>query len=641
MKVSTFSIKHSNPFKKIKNPQLQAALLAFLISSIAWLCTSLFFSLAPWGNETLSTNDGTHQYIPFLGQFWSIFHEGGSLLYSFDGGLGTNMYLTLVYYLLSPFTFLVLIFSKTQIPAAANLIIILKNIFVIVIMAWYLASKSEKTKPILASSIAIAYGLSYYFLSYSFNFMWMDGIALVPLMLYGLERLNTRKGRLFYTLSLGLAILTNFYMGAIICIFLAFYYVVMQASFDKEGWTNFFTFSLCSICAALIAGVVLIPVIKGLLFDNTSRMSSPDFTLYNNVKYFFSRFLPEADIVKVSNNRGTINLYMGVAPIFGIFLFLFTKLDSKRVKYGLLFLIMLYLFSTQFSFLNWFFHGLYMQRGVPNRYGFLINLLLSIASYYSFSNIAQDSSKKIFLAGFISAWFLGVISAWNSSDSINLALILSGLALLYMAMAFYRGVYFISLLILIESVCGLTHLTPVTLNSAFTQMEEFMTAFESMDLSGRIEFIGKSNLSRNISMLYGTLGGSSFNSIINSSTATFFDRIGCYSGSTFYYVRYGWTPISALFLGVQDIISNKTTLLVPSPYVSTQELDELTVYESPYKVSFGVIPFLDLTVMDDENKFENLNILYPDSFSLLQVNGSIQNKNMSETEKSSIYNKKY
>ncbi len=128
MTTSKFSIFQNNPFKKIKNPALQAALLAIGLSSIAWFLASLFFSLAPFGNETLATNDGTHQYIPFLGEFWSIFHGEGSLLYSFHAGLGTNMYLVFVYYLLSPFTFLVLLFDKTQIPAAANLIIILKNI---------------------------------------------------------------------------------------------------------------------------------------------------------------------------------------------------------------------------------------------------------------------------------------------------------------------------------------------------------------------------------------------------------------------------------------------------------------------------------------------------------------------------------
>ncbi|MDE5757317.1 MAG: YfhO family protein, partial [Allobaculum sp.] len=552
------------------------------ISSIVWLGASIYFSLAPFGTKTLCTNDGTQQYMPFLSEMWSIFHGEGSLLYSFHGGLGNNFYLTCVYYLLSPFTFLVLFFNKSQIPIAANLIVILKNILVITIMAWYLASKNEKPKPFLACSIAMAYGLSYYFLSYSFNFMWMDGIALVPLMLYGMERLNTRKGRLFYTLSLTLAILTNFYMGAIICIFLALYYVVLHLNFNTyEGWEDFKAFALCSICAALIGGIVLLPVAKVLVSENASKMKSPNIEFYNDAKYFFSRLLPTASIVKISKyNRGVINLYMGVGAVFGTLLFLFTKPRSKREKYGLLFLIALYLFSTQFSLLNYVFHGFYMQRGVPNRYAFVINLLIAIAIYECFSNLQQDAPKKIILAGVISTWYFGVMGAWDSSDSLWLALGLSFVALLYLGLTYYKKTYLLSLLILLESVYGLTMLSPNNLNSMIAKMESYMSAVESMDSTGRVEFIGK-NIG-NPQALYGVYGVTTFNSVLNSDTASFLGELGCDWSSVRYYFFSGWTSISALFLGVQDLISNDSNLIVPQPYSYKEEVDSLEIYQSPY-----------------------------------------------------------
>ena len=645
MKMNIFSSKKEifNPLKKVKNSQLQAALLAVIISSIVWLGTSLYFSLAPFGTKTLCTLDGTDQYMPFLSEFWSIFNEGGSLLYSFHGGLGNNFYLTCAYYLFSPFTFLALLFNKSQIPIAANLIVILKNILVITIMAWYLASKSEKPRPFLATSIALAYGLSYYFLSYSFNFMWMDGIALVPLMLYGMERLNTRKGRLFYIISLALAILTNFYMGAVICIFLALYYIVIHLRFNThEGWKDFKAFALCSICAALIGGIVLIPVVKVLVSEKTGRMESPNFEFYNNAKYFFSRFLPQAKIVKISSNRGTINLYMGVGAIFGLLLFLFTKQSSKREKYGLLFLIGLYLLSTQFSLLNYVFHGFYMQGGVPNRYAFVINLLIGIAIYQSFSNLQQDSSKKIIWGGVISTWYFGVIGAWNSSDSLWLALSLLFVVLLYWGLTYYKKIYLLSWLILIESLYGLTMLSPGYLNSMFTQMNTYEQVIESISSTGRTEYIGK-NIVRNSNALFGTNGVTAFNSVINSNTASFFGKLGCDWNSVRYFFFRGWTPISALFFGVKDLISN-SDVLVPPPYSYKEKIDNITLYESPYNISFGVIPISNQDI-NEENKFQNLNILYPDSFSLLDVEATVKtSEEISKVQtysKSQTYNRKY
>lgn len=133
----------------------------------------------------------------------------------------------------------------------------------------------EKAMP--AAACAITYGFGFYFMGYAVNFMWMDSIALLPLMLYGMERLDTRKGRAAYLFSLAAAIFMNFYMGAILCIFLALYEVVLVMRFKNRRWVLIIWFALCSLCAALLASLVLLPVIEGMLMDNVSRMSPPDF----------------------------------------------------------------------------------------------------------------------------------------------------------------------------------------------------------------------------------------------------------------------------------------------------------------------------------------------------------------------------
>ena len=54
--------------------------------------------------------------------------------------------------------------------------------------------------------------------------MWLDCLILLPLILLGAERL-AREGRwVMYTVTLGLCILTNYYISIMICIFLVLYF---------------------------------------------------------------------------------------------------------------------------------------------------------------------------------------------------------------------------------------------------------------------------------------------------------------------------------------------------------------------------------------------------------------------------------
>lgn len=606
------------PFTKIKNPKWKAAAMAGALVSIIWIVVALVVPLAPFGPNSLCTNDGYAQYMPFLSEFWSIFKENGSVLYSFHGALGSNFYLTIAYYLFSPFTFLVLLFNKSQIPAAANLIIILKNILVVMIMAWYLGSKDRRTRSFLNAACAICYGFSFYFLGYAVNFMWMDSIAMVPLMLYGLERIGTRRGRTVYLISLAWGILTNFYMGAIICIFLALYYVVMEMEFNRRGLRRFIWFGLCSLCAALIASFILVPVIQGMLLDNTSRMNPPEFEIFNDLKYFLSRLLPDAEVVRITHNRGTINLYMGTAVLFGSLLFISNNDLPKRERIGLPFLCGVYLISTQVSTLNYIFHGFYMQRQVPNRYGFLIALLATIMLQQGFMHLQKDKYWKMGILGFISALYFGIVPLWTDFDHMWLGFLLAAVCLLYLLAALAHRRKILSWIIILESTIGLVMLAPGSLDDSFTQMRKYIEAANLVP-GYRSEIVCSEIV--NAPLLYGLNGMSAFNSVINPDTASLLGKIGFASGEN-YYRFFGYTPLSSLFLGIRNIIADETETL-PEPFVQSAQYEDLFIWSSPYETPLGICLQNKDAPFNSVNKFENLNGLYTDAFDLLPISATM------------------
>ncbi len=606
------------PFTKIKSPKWKAAAMAGALVSIIWIVVALVVPLAPFGPNSLCTNDGYAQYMPFLSEFWSIFKENGSVLYSFHGALGSNFYLTIAYYLFSPFTFLVLLFNKSQIPAAANLIIILKNILVVMIMAWYLGSKDRRTRSFLNAACAICYGFGFYFLGYAVNFMWMDSIAMVPLMLYGLERIGARRGRVVYLVALTWGILTNFYMGAIISIFLALYYVVMELEFNRRGFRRFIWFVLCSLCAVLIASFILVPVIQGMLLDNTSRMNPPEFEIFNDLKYFFSRLLPDAEVVRITHNRGTINLYMGTAVVFGSLLFISNTELPLRERIGLPFLCGLYLISTQVSTLNYIFHGFYLQRQVPNRYGFLIALLATIMLQQGFMHLQKNQYWKMGIFGFLSALYFILIPIWTDVDHMWLGFLLAAICLLYLLAALAHRRKILSWIIIVESTAGLVMLAPGSLDGSFTDMAKYIEAANLVP-SYRSEIICSEIV--NAPLLYGLNGMSAFNSVINPDTASLLGKIGFASGEN-YYRFFGHTPISSLFLGVRNIIADNTQTL-PEPFVQSAQYEDLVIWSSPYEIPLGICVQNKEALFNSVNKFENLNNLYAGSFEILPLSATM------------------
>lgn len=600
-------------FDGIKNPQTRAAVITLILTSLIWLIAWVILDLFPLGDQSLCTNDGYAQYMPFLSEFWSVFREGGSVLYSWHGGLGGNFYLTIAYYLMSPFSFIALLFDRTLIPFSANLIIVLKNILVCVLMAWYLPSRSVKTKRVMpAVACAIAYGFGYYFMGYAVNFMWMDSIALLPVMIYGMERIDTRKGRMTYLLSLAAAIFMNFYMGAILCIFLALYEAVIVLKFSRHGLIDALWFALCSISAALIAGMVLLPVLQGMLMDNVSRMTPPDFEIYNDAQYFFSRLLPDADIVRITRNRGTINLYMGTAALYFCLIYLSSKANQRR-RIGLAALCLLILASTQISWLNYAFHGFYLQRQVPNRFGFLIGFLACLMMYGGLVRVRRCSRLKLCICALITIVFFGGCVLFTDRDAWWIAPLLAAVVVVYLMASVFKKITLLSFLVIAEACGCLNQASPGTLSDSFLNMGPYLQAASYTD-DGRSDIVCSDIV--NAPALYGFKGISAFNSVINPDTANVLGRMGFASGENYYRV-FGHTPLSDLLLGV-DLLVAREGDLIPEPYVAVAKIDDLVIYKSPWAtpIASSILSWTD--GMLDKNKFINLNEIFPDSFAILE-----------------------
>ena len=98
--------------------------------------------------------------------------------------------------------------------------------------------------------------------------MWLDCILLFPLILLGLERLVKGKSGLLYCITLGLSILSNYYISIMICIFMVIYVIAQVIINPPKGLGRLAVtgvrFAVYFLFAGGLAAVVLLPEIYAL-----------------------------------------------------------------------------------------------------------------------------------------------------------------------------------------------------------------------------------------------------------------------------------------------------------------------------------------------------------------------------------------
>ena len=107
--------------KFLKNKYVLTALISLLIISIIFIIKGIF----PFGSNSVIWSDMHEQITALYYRFYDGVHNG-NLFVDFSAGGAVNLVGVIAYYILSPFTALVLLFPRDMIPEAVSLIVGLK-----------------------------------------------------------------------------------------------------------------------------------------------------------------------------------------------------------------------------------------------------------------------------------------------------------------------------------------------------------------------------------------------------------------------------------------------------------------------------------------------------------------------------------
>lgn len=366
------------------------------VLSLACMCLAYtFLGMWPLGDKTGMIVDMHHQYAPLLARLRDMILTGGSPVYSFEVGLGINFVSLFGYYLASPFNLLLVFFPEHLLAEGILVITLLKNALSGAFFAACVQSVYRR-RNITVPMVSVMYALMMYMIAYSWNIMWLDVVMVLPLVVMGFEKLMRTGRYLWYILPLTYALIANYYIGFMLCIFLVLYYLVYvfrkkrRAERQARG---FLRFALGSLLAGGLAMFLLVPVFLALGHTSAAGAKPPELTSMFDMFGLLGRHLYGTTPTIRSGNLP--NIYCGMLAVLLLPIFATLKAIPLRRRLAYLGLFAALGFSFTINLANLFWHGLHFPNDLPYRFSFLYSFVLLLIAFETLQHLRAITFKQI------------------------------------------------------------------------------------------------------------------------------------------------------------------------------------------------------------------------------------------------------
>lgn len=254
---TTFFTRVQKAFSKSQNAHeyILVALFIFIVFSIALFSNRVY----PFGDNIMASYDMLAQIVPFIEHLFDVFDGKSSLFYSTAIGGGADVFGTLCYCLISPFTWLFLLFGKGGAYYGVSIVLPLKLIAIGFSALYFL----NKIFPSLKKSTKIILALLYAYCGYVFvantYINWLDLLIYLPFVAIGFKKIVSGGKITYFAISYALMIYTCFSLAsfAMIIVFMIAALYVFLVSANKKS--TFVKICLAFLISVAIALPVLVP----------------------------------------------------------------------------------------------------------------------------------------------------------------------------------------------------------------------------------------------------------------------------------------------------------------------------------------------------------------------------------------------
>lgn len=600
--------------------------ITFLCWLLPVLVLLLYYALRgvyPFGDGTILAGDLGTQYIDLFKYYKeTILYDHTAFTYSFEQSLGGEMLSTWGYYLMSPFNLILLLFPEKLFPVAMWVLVISKVSCSSLTFGYVLQNKFKQSN-IATVFFSLSYCLMSYVTVYMTNILWLDGIIWLPLIVYGIERLVKDKNPFMYILSLAILLISNYYIGYMVCIFSVLYFLYVKYTQEHSGgiknYKLFFKdvvrFGFASLLAALLGAFILVPTFNALLVGklNSVNVSKPELWIHNPLDFVYRLLM---GTFNYSSNivHDYPNIFVGTIVALGFFTFFFNEGIPQKQKIGVAVLSIFLLLSMSIGILDLAWHAFKLPIGFAHRYSFLFSFIMCYFGYQSFISKVKYTSSELHwffcMYTFFAGYTLFFVESINLIGKICLGVsvvLFILLWLFYKLQKNHKNSGLLLLFVVLEmsintAVNSLYSDYPIA--SQYNEVDNYMVEltewFDTNDNSSSFYRLEKTfNRSLDDSFTFHYNGINNFNSNIDQGLVSLLYDLGDSSFNVF--VAYaGGTPVTDAFFGLDyyvdlketsSMYDNETLSHNPRPdlqlYSKVSETENFNIYKNPYALSLG------------------------------------------------------
>lgn len=591
--------------------------LTFAIALVLIIAAWIMGEIPPFGNRSMMVVDAVHQYLPFFSEYQEKLRSLDSLQYTFSVGMGNNFVSLWAYYLSSPLNLLILLFPKSWLPIAMNIIVSIKIILAALCFAYFLMHAGKK--PVKNPGIivfSLFYAFSSFTIGYYWNLMWLDCIFIFPIIILGMEKMLTKKDSRMYILALFYSFVCNYYISFMICMFLVLWFFAMHFKNLKDFFIKGIRFAIGSLTAAALGAVVLLPAYKGIMTTASAEFELPKWKFYGKFADTLRSHLFCSEVMTNQIGDAGTNLYCGMFTILLAIMFFFVRDISLEKKIKYLLLLALFIVSFNDQRLNYIWHGFHNQYGIPNRFAFLYIFILLIMAYEVY--IHKEKLKLwMILPAYIGSMMFVIYCYYNAETTYNIKT--------YVITGAILTLYLILFVLLKELKSGkrIIHYVLVTIpifemavNGMFafhevgsSEVDYYYSDTEKFEaLKDRVskqetELFYRSDILEPIPVdeatWYNLNSIGIFGSTVRGELVDIMGKLGFYTGAN-EYLYYGATPVTNALFGVKYVYTRDGDFVnLDMSHYDTNE--HISVYKNDYALPIGYMVSSDIFDFDTEN----------------------------------------
>lgn len=263
-----------------------ALFFAPLIVLALYISMLIYLDVYPFGKGyTVASYDLSAQIAPFIEHVFDVIEGKSSLTYTYALVGGVDITGTFLYFFISPFSFLFLIFGDGMVAHASSVVMAAKLAAIAFAGTWF----AKKLFQGIPDYICICIGVVYAYCGYTFvsntYINWMDFLIYLPFTAWAFKRF-VKTGKFFvFSLLMACCIYTCFSI-ACFSMFIAFPTLVFYGILcvEKEGRNKFIAYLCLAFAVAILLSLpVLLPAFSATM--NSARGGN----LFENLWVGFSK----------------------------------------------------------------------------------------------------------------------------------------------------------------------------------------------------------------------------------------------------------------------------------------------------------------------------------------------------------------